>query len=202
METCDQQNGMNGQPAISEESVGPGEFPTEALSPLVRELVTEISQVYQIPPQMPAMAALAMVGAAVGKRYKLVGAVNGQESFPNLYVVAIAPRGGGKGSVGKAIVEPLFEAERAMSARFQPERIKRESEAVILHAQIQALSRRAPKTPPDKEAALRDEIERKKTRLEEIQPGGGSDPGSQPGGRQLHQRGPGHCRSRRRPSCA
>ena len=202
MEANNQQNGANGEQPIKEESMGPGEFPAGALSPLVRDLVTEISQVYQIPPQMPAMAALAMVGAAVGKRYKLVGAINGQESFPNLYVVAIAPRGGGKGSVGKAIVEPLFEAERAMSARFQPERIKRESEAVILHAQIQALSRRALKTPPDEEAALRDEIERKKTRLEEIQPGGAPIQAPSLGGRQLHQRDSGHCRSRRRSGCA
>jgi hypothetical protein len=172
METDGQQNGTDGQQPISEKTAGPGEFPTDALSPLVRDLVMEISQVYQIPPQMPAMAALAVTGAAVGKRYILVEAVNGQESFANLYVVATASRGGGKGSVGNVIVEPLFEADRAMHTRFEPTKITRESEAEMLRAQIQALGRRAPKVSMGEEVELRQEIERKKARLEEVQPGG------------------------------
>ena len=56
-------------------------FPVAALSPVMRDLVTSIADVYQIPPAMPAMAALAVAAGAVGKQYKLVDAVNAQESY-------------------------------------------------------------------------------------------------------------------------
>ena len=146
-------------------------FPVDALSPAIRDLVTSIADVYQIPPAMPAMAALAVIAGAVGKQYKVIDAVNGQESYANLFVIASADRGAGKGNVANVVAKPLIDAQQELAQRFLPEKIKRESEASVLHSQIKALTVRAARAGDDT-ATITQDIEKKRLRLAEIEPDG------------------------------
>ena len=173
MQTTEQRVGMNlgSGEEKTQENRARDTFPVEVLSPVMRDLVGSVSDVYQIPPSMPAMAALAVAAGAVGKQYKVVGAVNGQESYANLFVIASADRGAGKGNVANVVAKPLIEAQQELARRFQPEKIRIEAEASLLHVQIKALVAKAARAGDDA-STIRQELENKKLRLAEIEPDG------------------------------
>jgi hypothetical protein len=120
---------------------------------------------------MPAMAALAVHSGALGKTYRVVGAVNGQKSFGNVYVIAAAARGGGKSTVAGIIAGPLLEANDQLRERFMPEKVRLETRAELLEKQIAGLHRRAMKQAEDQDALGR-ELENKKMQLVQIAPDG------------------------------
>lgn len=68
MDTHTQQNGANGQHTAEQGDAEPGEFPLDALSPIMREIAASVADTFQVPVAMPAMAALAVHAGAMGKR--------------------------------------------------------------------------------------------------------------------------------------
>lgn len=93
----------------------PGQFPLDALPEAARDMAAEVSRVFDVPPELPGMAALAALGAASGKSYKLTGAVNGCGNFANLYVIGGAPRGTGKSCIAE-LVRPILDSNAEMEA--------------------------------------------------------------------------------------
>ena len=117
---------------VEDPAMVPGPFPLDALSPVMQAIAKSVAEVYQIPTAMPGMSALAVGAGAGGKTYKLTGAVNGQSSYANLYVIASAGRGEGKGSVAAVIAGPLIKASIDLGRDFLPTRAKRNAEVDVL----------------------------------------------------------------------
>lgn len=97
------------------EGCEPSPFPVEVLPPALRELAEQSAEVFQVPVELPAMIALGTLSGALGKSVELRGVRNGTSSFGNLYVIAAAERGTGKGAVAREIVAPVLEASRELA---------------------------------------------------------------------------------------
>lgn len=149
-DTADPQNAAAS--VLDEASLQP--FPVEMLSPLIRDLATDIAKVYCIPPAMPAMAALTIAGAAAGKQYRLVDAVNGQESYSNLFVIAVARRGTGKGSVAAPLIKPFQKANEELREKFAPKRAANLAEAKVLEEERKGLLRQLHQKPDQREKVI------------------------------------------------
>jgi hypothetical protein len=89
----------------------PGEFPADALPPMIRTLGENLAEVYQVDPAIVFMASLATLSGAIGKSVTIEGGVNGKITPCNLYMIAGAPSGYGKGGVSK-ICNPLLTASK------------------------------------------------------------------------------------------
>lgn len=93
----------------------PSPFPVEVLPPVLRELAEQSAEVFQIPVELPALIALGTLSGVLGKSFELRGVRNGTSGFGNLYVIAAAERGTGKGAVARQIVAPVLEASRELA---------------------------------------------------------------------------------------
>jgi len=97
--------------------IDPGPFPVDALSQPMRQLVEEVADVHQVPVELPASAGLATLSGAMGKSFKLTGAVNGKETYGNIYVVPAAPKSTGKGA-SSMMTKPLIHASQKKARDF------------------------------------------------------------------------------------
>ncbi len=70
--------------AQAEAQLQPGQFPVDALNETQRRIAEDVATVHELPIELAAMPALAVTAAALGKGWKLTGAVNGRENFGNL----------------------------------------------------------------------------------------------------------------------
>lgn len=85
-------------------------FPLEALPPAIRNYVDEVSKSVQVPPELPAMLALAAIGAA-GCR-SCVTQVGQTHTEPlNLWTATVMPPGSRKSAAVQAMVLPIEEYE-------------------------------------------------------------------------------------------
>jgi hypothetical protein len=100
-----------------EQPYEPGPFPIKALSHRQRRLCLALKRAYRAPIEIPAMAALAVTAAALGKGWKLTEAVEGRENFGNVYVMIAAPTGGGKKAV-EDLAKPILEASDSMECKW------------------------------------------------------------------------------------
>ena len=80
----------------SDQTPEPGEFPLDALNPTIRTMVEESAETYQIDPALPAMAGVATLAGAIGKRIVVTGATSGRRTHLNVYVIPGAPKSYGK----------------------------------------------------------------------------------------------------------
>lgn len=99
--------------AESEECEGdtlpnPGRFPIESFPGAMREIVETVAEVFELPPELPGMAALATWAGAIGKAAVVRGAVNGRDTPCNLFAFIGAPKSFGKGSAA-AVVRPFLD---------------------------------------------------------------------------------------------
>ncbi|MEQ2009397.1 MAG: DUF3987 domain-containing protein [Limisphaerales bacterium] len=137
------------------------DFPVELLPPVLNAWVKEVVRVEQVDPALPAMVALGIVSAALGKnpRAKLVGSY---VSSANLFLMAIAQSGGRKTSVMNRGAKALRKIEAELLAEWQKQTKPR------LLGQIQALelSRDELRKKLGGTKALPSEA--RKTRLEEL----------------------------------
>lgn len=96
----------------------PGRFPLEALPLVMRNAVVNIAETYEIPIELPGMAALAAWAGAIGKGAVVRGAVNGRDTHCNLFVFAAAPKSFGKGSAA-GVVRPLIDLSQQLGEDFR-----------------------------------------------------------------------------------
>ena len=100
------------------ESTEPGPFPLDALNPVMREIVEQSAEVYQIKPELPAMAGVATSAGAAGKAFVISGAVSGRETHCNLYVIPGAPKSYGKNAAA-TMAAPLRDASNELAESFR-----------------------------------------------------------------------------------
>lgn len=103
-------------------------FPTEVLPTTLRNWVEEESEATQTPPDMAAMLALAVIGAALAKRIFVLGTVAGWEETTNLFVVAIMGPGNRKSAVFADAIRPFEELEKELALAAGPDIAKLKSE--------------------------------------------------------------------------
>lgn len=159
----------------------PGEFPLDALNEVERRIVESAAEVYQIKAELPGMATVATVAGAAGKSYIVHGAVNGRETYLNVYVLAGAPKSYGKGA-NAIITRPLIEASSELAEAFklnerpglvQEKRVleKKMTNLVNLLAEVGGAKRKQaePLNERDKEG-MRGELVKMQKRFDYIEP--------------------------------
>ena len=100
----------------------PGAFPLEALPAVMRETVKTAGETYELPPELPGMAALATLAGAIGKGAVVRGAVNGRDTHCNLFIFIGAPKSFGKGSAA-VVVRPLLELSKELAENFREHKL-------------------------------------------------------------------------------
>ncbi len=159
----------------------PGAFPLEALNVVERSIVESAAEVYQIKAELPGMAAVATLAGAAGKSCIVHDAVNGRETYLNVYVLAGAPKSYGKGA-NAIITRPLIDASSGLADDFkhnekpallQEKRVleKRMSNYVNLLAKVRGSTRKQPDplSEDDKDRLRRELVEMQK-RFDQIEP--------------------------------
>lgn len=95
-------------------------FPLTAFPPLLHGLAAACSEVYLTGIELPAVAGLTVLSAALGKQVRSTGAVNGRDTPCNLYTVISAPSGFGK-AVANVVARPLTDANAEMIEHYERE---------------------------------------------------------------------------------
>ena len=144
----------------------PGEFPLDALNPTMRTIVEESAETYQIDPALPAMAGVAVVGGAIGKRLVVTGATSGRRTHLNVYVIPGAPKSYGK-NAASIMVQPLREASNEIGKNFH--NIKKpelNAERKVAELRDKLLARKCAQAKATEEE--REELKKIQARLAEI----------------------------------
>jgi len=150
-------------------SIGfPERFPLQALPVSLREIVEQLAAVYQTPICMPAMAALAIVSAAVGKSVVVKGGYKDKQTRLNLYVIAAAERGSGKGNIGETLAKPLHGRGAALAEKHRDHIASLRGEVGLLKSEIAKLERDSSKAKSTPRAEVEESLTTKHHRLEEI----------------------------------
>ena len=132
--------GPDGNALASEAQLQPGPFPIDALNETQRRIVEAVATVHQLPIELAAMPALAVIGAALGKAWKLSGAVNGCETFGNVYIIPGAPKSTGKGAAAR-LAEPIVQASAKLAANWNAsEKPRLETRNSILEARAKYIT--------------------------------------------------------------
>jgi hypothetical protein len=97
--------------------IEPGSFPIDALNPVMRAISEQSAEVYQIKPELPGMAGVAVLAGANGKSFIVTGAVSGRETHCNVYVIPGAPKSYGKNAAA-IMAAPLREASNELGEAF------------------------------------------------------------------------------------
>lgn len=82
------------------------DFPWDCLPPVLGEQAQQVARTIQVPPELPAFAALTVAGFAMGHR-TFVSPKRGVKARPNLYVLAFLASGERKSTAYAPMVRPL-----------------------------------------------------------------------------------------------
>lgn len=147
----------------------PGPFPLDCLPAVAANAAATLAETHALPMELAGMTALATLAAACGKGWELSGAVSGKSNFANVFVLAGAERGVGKGSVG-ALVEPLMrvsaDREEHWRANVLPEL---RAKANVRKRQADAAERKASQAAGSAQAETMAEAARVQQELEATQ---------------------------------
>lgn len=112
----------------------PIELPLDALPQVIRELAVSCSEVFQVDQALPAVAALTILSAALGKSVVCAGATNGRVTPSNLFNLIVAPPSYGKGVAG-VVAKPLLDASKELADKWEEE-IRPDLRAGIAMAEV------------------------------------------------------------------
>lgn len=104
----------------SDEEEDDSELPLDAFPDAMQQLATACADVYLVDVALPAVAALNVMSAAFGSSVRCAKATNGRETPCNLFTVAAAPSGYGKG-VCAIVAKPLTDASHKLTEAWQDE---------------------------------------------------------------------------------
>lgn len=93
-------------PSVSFDSTRDDPFPTTMLPERLEAMVRAVAGVYRVPDVMPAVIALTMVSAAIGKGLR-ISSGKGRKTMANLFSLVSADSGTGKTTVLRVLREPL-----------------------------------------------------------------------------------------------
>ena len=99
-------------------------FPLDALNVAQRMAVEAVAATFRQDPALAAMISIGGLAGAIGKTWRVSGAVAGTETYANVFVIGAAPRSYGKGSAC-AILRPITEANSELKKRFLKDELPR-----------------------------------------------------------------------------
>lgn len=140
----------------------PENFPIGALPDRIRIPAVEVARNRRLPICLTAMTAIGALSAAFGKGVEVRGAFD-KPTRLNLYVIAVAERGIGKGNTGDILLRPLQEASENRAERAKDIHRQARAEMRRLMMQINRAKRRT--TLSDAEL---DDLATKEVRVEEL----------------------------------
>jgi len=161
----DQDEGMGG---FEDGEPPPNSFPLDALPSALRGIVEEVAKAALVPVPLAVIPALGILSGAIGAGVE-VRSGGDRRTRANLYIMAIAASGTGKGQSASLIAAPFREAERIKAEQWQKE------ELPLLKAKLEVLDgkhKRAKKAALDEtdslgaEQATQDLAELERERLE------------------------------------
>ena len=113
----------------------PDKFPLWAFPPQIREVSEDLARVYQIPVCLATMSGLGALSGAVGKWAEVRGAYRDKATRTNLYIIAGAERGTGKGNTSK-LADPIRLRESIMQGESRARIANTKAQASMLRARI------------------------------------------------------------------
>lgn len=125
-------------PALSDQDES---FPLDALPPVLKDLSHHLAELHGVPVPLPAVATIAVVGAAVGRGLELK-TWRGMATYPNLYVLVGMPSGAGKSNVLKPIYASMFECERKLQTEHAKLLPKIEVELTLVQREMAEIFRK------------------------------------------------------------
>lgn len=145
-------------------------FPTEVFPPWLRAYVEAQAEEKQVPADLPAMLALAILSAACA-RYVMVQVQPGWREPVNVYTLVSLPPGNRKSPIFSAMTDPLVEHERRAVIESKDDMLKFETQRDIAKQRLEAAKRKA-SSAIGNEATLRamDEVDRLVADLAAITP--------------------------------
>lgn len=129
------------QPVDLAEAYGP-DFPVHALSAWHQRFVTELAEQVQIPVDVPALASLAMIGAAAAKTVS-VEIQPGDEQPTNFWALIISPPGDGKTPLLGELRRPFDQVQATMRDVERADAARAHTEHRISTITLQRLEREA-----------------------------------------------------------
>lgn len=117
----------------------PESFPIEVFPPLLRTVAEDMAHVYQTPLCLPAMASLAILSGALGKSVVVRGGFNDRPTRLNIYVIASAGRGTGKGVICEQLAHPLKQRSEKLAALHAENVARKQGELGLIKKQITTL---------------------------------------------------------------
>jgi hypothetical protein len=152
------------------------ELPTVPLDVLpcwLRDMAAALARAYQVPPELPAMYALALASGALAGRFFVV-VRPGWRMPPTLYVLVALPPSERKSPVINALAEPLRAWERERAVAIAEERraalVRVEQARARTDAALKALTRAAEKGEPEPLAVAHTEAARMLADAEAVVP--------------------------------
>jgi len=141
------------------------DFPSDALPCLLQDYVEGVAQSLEVPVDMPAVVALAVLGISAGGRYIVSPKLDWKEPV-NLYSAVVSPPGTRKSAVHTEITRPLVEAEIAWRDAAKPKVIENQSQRRLLERKQKSLEERIAKGA--KEDGLRADLDQVNKELSEF----------------------------------
>jgi hypothetical protein len=138
-------------------------FPLEVLPPVIRDYVGNVAHVMQVPVDLPAMAALAVLSFAVCRRWDVQVHPSYIETT-NLYIAAAMEPGSRKSSTLEAMVFPLRSAEQELSLKEADQNAQNRE---LRTAQEASLKKKRDALGREEDAGKRDDMIQEITRLAE-----------------------------------
>jgi hypothetical protein len=140
---------------------GPGEFPVDALPPILRDMVNGIVEVSRVPIDMAGPCVLATASACLGQGIELRSAP-GMRCAGNLYIMLVKPSGAGGSTAYRFATAPLrryqTEALRNFDENTQPQ-LERQKATLRADLEKTLSDRKSAKKNDDEVGAVRAEKE-------------------------------------------
>ena len=155
--------------AIDLTAGAPDKFPLASFPPLLRAVADNMAAVYQTPDCLPAMSALAVLSGAVGKSVIVRGAYKDKTTRLNLYVIAVAERGSGKGNVGETLCRPLSRRSAELAEQHAESTADKRGELGVVKKEIARMEGDAAKATGTERANLLDSLRNRQARLAELE---------------------------------
>lgn len=123
-------------PVSASDGEGVPAFPFDAFDGPFADFARAVAESRPVPPELPFIVALSVVGALAGKAVVAASSVSNHETLPNLFVVAGAPTGAGKGLTAKPFAKPLRELQREVVEAWNERAVKLRAEKKKLEADL------------------------------------------------------------------
>lgn len=146
-------------PVVGFEDETPAPFPLAALAvaPWLCEFVGEVSRFAQAPPELAALPALTVIGAAGARVYKVEARAGGFAEPVNIWTAVVLPPGARKSSVFGDVLRPVMDAQTMLAEAEAPKIAREKSRQSILEKRLKDKQGKAAKAPPEELSFLIDE---------------------------------------------